>query len=168
MKTGKVLTRNRLPTIPLSGGRGVALVDEGDLEQVQPYSWCLSDNGSGKVYAKGRVSGKVVFLHRFITNAPKGVDVDHWNDDGLDNRRANLRVASRSQNLANSTGRRHRRSQFRGLYWHRKLGKWGVAIKSDGQRQHLGVFESEEEAARAWDAAALAAWGAFARLNFPG
>jgi hypothetical protein len=95
-------------------------------------------------------------------------DVDHRNRDRLDNRRGNLRSATDSQNGANkskSTTRSH--SKFKGVTFHRNTGRWQAAIKHHDRCIYLGLFDAEENAARAYDHAALRIFGEFARPNFP-
>jgi hypothetical protein len=107
-------------------------------------------------------------LHRLLLNAPPELQVDHINGDGLDNRRSNLRLATGSQNQGNSRKRRDGvTSQYRGVSWNKRAGKWQALLRREGKLQYLGYFSDEEAAARAYDAAALEQWGSFARLNFP-
>lgn len=109
------------------------------------------------------MGGAKMYLHRFILQPPPGLLGDHKNGDGLDNRRENLRVATKGQNnvnrpVKNATG-------FRGVS--RRPRYFVAYICIDGRGFHLGCFKTPEQAARAFDAAALAHWGEFARLNFP-
>jgi hypothetical protein len=93
--------------------------------------------------------------------------VDHINGDGLDNRRVNLRPAAQSTNGANVGPRSHNASGYKGVGWHKGGRKWVAQITAKGRHYHLGLFTDPAEAARAYDAAALHHFGAFARLNFP-
>jgi hypothetical protein len=102
-------------------------------------------------------------MHRLIMAAPDGIGVDHINGDGLDNRRANLRLASQRDNSANMAVRASSATGFKGVSWKRRNRKWQAQIG----RTYLGIFASAEEAARAYDHAAREAWGEFAHLNFP-
>ncbi|MBU6408070.1 MAG: HNH endonuclease [Alphaproteobacteria bacterium] len=113
------------------------------------------------------VGGKTIYLHRLIMKAPKGVTVDHINRDGLDNRKANLRLASQSENNANREVRNS--TGFRGVVKHRSKFRAFISAPRTEARAHfhLGCFSTAEEAARAYDKAARARWGAFAQLNFP-
>jgi hypothetical protein len=107
-------------------------------------------------------------LHRIIADAPRGKVVDHINGDPLDNRRANLRVCTQAQNLANGRSHRDSTSRYRGVSWKRSEGVWRAQISVGGQRSRfLGQYRDEEAAARAYDEAARAQYGEYARLNFP-
>lgn len=162
-------------TIPLTKGY-VTIVDDEDFGELSRHSWCAQEGANGVVYAY-RASARSdhragapqrVLMHRQILGivSDPSVRVDHRNLDGLDNRRANLRPATHSQNLANVPKRRGS-SAYKGVYWNRKLGKWSAYIQVDGKSRYLGVFLDEDEAARARDRAASEAFGEFARLNFP-
>lgn len=101
------------------------------------------------------------WLHHFIAGFKR---VDHKNRRGLDNRKSNLRKATPAQNLAN-TGPRH--DGFKGVTFHKQLGKYQAFLKHGGDNYYLGVFASPELAARAYDAKAKEIHGEFAYLNFP-
>lgn len=110
-------------------------------------------------------------LHRFILDLPpfkdRPVDVDHINGNGLDNRRENLRIATRAQNLANA-GSRTGTSIYKGVSFCRKTGRWKVQICIDGKNYNLGRFDTPEEAAVVYNEAAVKAWGEFATTNAVG
>lgn len=159
-----------MKTIPLTQGK-VALVDDADYADLARYKWYATKKG-GPWYAKRnspRTGGRhhAILLHRVLLDAPPGLEVDHINGNGLDNRRANLRLATHAENQYN------RRplggtSRFKGVCWNREHGKWRAAIRTGGKDLYLGYYATEEDAARAYDAAALQYFGVFARLNFPG
>ena len=160
-----------MPEVALTQGL-VAFVDEADLPLIAGYSWsamrirntwyaCAYQRGS-----HGSNGRKNILMHRLLLDAPKGVQVDHRNGDGLDNRRSNLRLASASQNQMNrhvSAGR----SRFKGVTWDGRGERWVVRTQMDGEARHVGYFADELEAARAYDLAALDRFGEFAQLNFP-
>jgi hypothetical protein len=98
-------------------------------------------------------------------NAPKGMIVDHINRNGLDNRKANLRLATISENCRNRGIRKGASSKFKGVHWCNTRKKWLVGIKLNGHRKHLGSFDNEIKAAKAYDEAAKKYHGQFATLN---
>lgn len=103
-------------------------------------------------------------MHNLILNC-KGID--HRNGNGLDNQRANLRQATSPQNAANKRPGIGFTSVYKGVSWNVRSDKWRAQIWTGGKSYWLGLYAVEEDAARAYDAAALAAWGEFARTNFP-
>ena len=136
-------------------------VDEADFEILSRYTWRLAPWGR---YALRRSSGVTTLMHRAILGVTRGIFVDHINGDGLDNRRSNLRIATVTQNCQNRRRRSDARSRFKGLLF--KGGRWIASIKVNKVYHYLGIFTSEEAAARAYDAAAQRHFGTFARLNF--
>jgi hypothetical protein len=150
--------------IPLSPGN-VALVDAEDWERIGEYQWQVFRSRNTK-YAVRYVR---VFMHgELLGELEEGLEVDHKNGNGLDNRRSNLRVATRSQNAQNQQKQnRATSSRFKGVHWNKGSKKWIARIGIDKKRVTLGSFGSEEEAGRAYDAAAQKHFGGYARLNFP-
>lgn len=108
-------------------------------------------------------------MHRAITNAPKGMDVDHINGNTRDNRRENLRVCTHAQNLAagRPAKRANSKSKYNGVGWNKSANQWMARIRINGKLTYLGCFKDETAAARAYDKAAREHFGEFARLNFP-
>jgi len=159
-------------TIAIPVGEHVALVDEADAELVAGHRWRPWTSETGKTYAYTVIGRSTVYMHRRILGTAAGFDTDHRDGDGLNNRRANLRSATRAQNVANTPKSRRRdgrprTSIFKGVSWNRTRGRWQVTIKCAGESIFLGRFDDEAGAARAYDAAAFEAWGEFAHLNFP-
>jgi hypothetical protein len=147
------------------------ILDPNDYYRFGRFKWCIG-GGNGKLYAiRGQRIGaddlKIVRLHRLIMNAPDGLLVDHRNGDGLDNRRANLRLATRAQNQYNKRKRKNATSRFRGVYFHKEHRKWAACLIVAGKKIWLGYFDSEIEAAKAYDEAAKKYRGEFACPNFP-
>jgi hypothetical protein len=155
--------------IPLTGGK-IAIVDDEDHAYVSRWSW-FAVRGKHTFYAVRTVNVSKtrkyrVAMHRQLEGAPENVMVDHINGDGLDNRRANLRLCMAMENARNSAARGGS-SRFKGVGFHRVTGKWAAYIRVDGRQMHLGLYRTEDAAARAYDEAARTHYGAFARLNFP-
>jgi len=161
---------------PLTKGK-VALVDVSDLLILARYRWYADKSCSHGVawYARRTVSlgsgrTRAIGMHRWIMEPPPGMVVDHINGDGLDNRRANLRLATVSQNGANRRGRiAGTKAKYIGVSKdprHRNSA-WRFRIFIGEEAVRGGGFATAEDAARAYDAAAIKAFGAFAKLNFP-
>lgn len=148
--------------IPLTKGR-VAIVDDIDYDTLSQFSWQYHSGG----YATTRhpISKKIEYMHRLIMSPEEGMDVDHINRDRLDNRRSNLRVCTRKENLLNARGQ-NGTSKYKGVSL--KPGRkkpWRARISLDGKQVILGDFLTEEEAAFAYDLAAKEHHGEFAFLN---
>lgn len=161
--------------IPLSAGK-VALVDECDLEVVQKFKWCATKVGRhNKWYAMhtlpdaGNGKRKTLFMHRAIINAPPHLQVDHRDNDGLNNRRKNIRLASTAQNHANRriVKKANATSPFKGVSYSKLRRKWYAKIKSDGKAEHLASCDSALQAALIYDDEARLRFGEFAAVNFP-
>lgn len=152
--------------VPLHGG-AVALIDAADAAIVAPYKWHHAKVGGGRGYAKAIIARRSVAMHRLLLGHPAG-EVDHINRDSLDNRRVNLRIAARWQNVAN-TGKRNMRttSRYKGVSYKAERRYWVAQLKTRGRAYTLSSFATEEEAARAYDTLALEHFGPFAYLNFP-
>jgi hypothetical protein len=134
--------------ILLSQGK-VALVDDVDFECLNQYKWYVKKE-SQAYYACRHGSRKkeprpFYRMHRCITNAPKGMEVDHINGDGLDNRRSNLRIVTHRQNCQNQQYKKIT-SKYPGVCWHKASDKWAAAISINGKPKHLGLFKTELEA----------------------
>lgn len=149
--------------VPLTRGR-VALIDNLDHELVSKYNWVFDDSVNGGPYARAtiRKNGRATSLrmHRLIKQARKGYVVDHINQDGLDNRRSNLRMTINRNNAKNKRPKK----RFKGIM-QTKSGKWSAQIGFNGNHKYLGTFLTAQEAAKIYNRAALKYHGKFACLN---
>jgi hypothetical protein len=151
--------------IPLTQGK-TALVDDEDFALVAGYKWCALRKKGNHWYAVRGVSTpkgvRHIYMHRVIANPPEGMVTDHINGDGLDNRRSNIRVATKRQNAQNTSIHRNNTCGFKGV----SISRRGH-ITAKCQGVYLGLFKTVEDAARRYDEEALIRYGEFARLNFP-
>jgi len=158
--------------IALTRGK-YAIVDAADYDKLSRYKW-QAFKGRGCFYAcrkswcKAEKKYEMVWMHRLIINAPDGLFVDHINHDGLDNRKENLRPATRGQNRCNSRlSKGKKSSQYKGVYRRKNKNRWSASIHHNNKYIWLGYFDDERSAAKAYDKAARRYHGEFAVLNSP-
>lgn len=152
--------------IPLTREK-FAVVDDEDFPLLARFKWQAIISRNTFYARRNAGGGRQIRMHRVILDAPTNLQVDHVSGDGLDNRRCNLRLVTHSQQQMNKRKSKGT-PRFKGVKRQRGSGRWGARIKVGQKCIRLGTFESEEEAARAYDAAAVNHFGQFARLNFPG
>ena len=157
--------------IPVGEGQ-FALVDPKEFYWLNNFNWCIKkkDRCSYAIrflnVGKGKL--RIISMHRNIMDAPKGSIVDHRNNEGLDNRRGNLRFATSSENVQNRRKTLNKTSsRFLGVSWKKKTGQWYASIKVNKKTISLGYFDNEVEAAKTYDCAVIKYFSKFARLNFP-
>lgn len=149
-------------------GRRVFFMDAEDLPVLDGWTLFLAN---GYVRLRGTKSEKPTFktsLARLLMRAPAGTDVDHISGDKLDNRKSNLRVCTRSENLRNSSHHSDSQSPYKGCCYcksKRSPKKWVAHIWFNDRLHNLGYFHTPEEAARAYNAKAVEIFGRFARIN---
>ncbi len=170
-------------TILLTRGR-VTVVDEADYEQLATHKWYYQPRhpktpevgyAARKLWwtENGKVKQKIVLMHREILGAGKGEQVDHADGDTLNNRRQNLRLATRSQNGGNSRKKpargKGRTSRYKGVSFVADCTRrpWKAQLGYQGRKVSGGHHATEEAAARAYDRLALENFGAYAKTNFP-
>lgn len=148
----------------------VALIDDEDNELINQYRWNPLWNGY-TYYAHGRIPGKdsykrpFIRMHRLIMNTQPGEQTDHINHNGLDNRRSNLRICTRGQNLANMQSRTGV-SKFKGVSWSKQRRKWITHISLNKKLIYLGCSINEINAAHVYDKKARELFGEYALTNF--
>lgn len=150
--------------IPLTRGQYV-LVDERDYESLARYRWHCTANGYAARTVIKRKRKKTIYMHRELLKAPARLQVDHCNQDKLDNRRENLRLVTAQQNTMNRSKQRNRSAPYKGVSRHR--GRWQARIWVDGKSLHLGYFDTLFIAASIYDVAARQYYGPYAKLNLP-
>ena len=162
-----------MPTlsIPLSLGKFM-LIDSEDEALVTAIPWRAHRAAAERFYASclQRDDAGVqrrVYLHRLILGSGPQDRVDHINLDTLDNRRENLRPCTDFQNRGNTALSSNNTSGYKGVHWHKGTCKWRAYIKYGGRQHSLGLYFDPEDAARAYDVAAIQVFGEFARINFP-
>jgi len=145
-------------------------IDAEDLPKISGYKWSVSSDGGDRMYVSTRIEGKKIYLHRFLLEAPHDQWVDHRNGDPLDNRKANLRLATHQQNMFNRRKShtfkgKPTASTFKGVSWDKSRGRYKAQIKKDRVNHYLGRFKDERSAAMAYYRAAQEMFGEFAHTN---
>jgi hypothetical protein len=153
--------------VPLTQGYE-AIIDVADVSLVDCYNWRSLLTGATVYAFRSDYSGnkkRSVSVHRTIMGEPDVLHVDHRDGDGLNNRRDNLRLATRSQNMHNRRVNRNSKSGFKGVFWHKAGKKWMAQIKINGEPIYLGLFASPEEAHAAYRRASEQYHGEFGRTE---
>lgn len=159
--------------IKLTKGKS-AIVDDSDYEWLSRNKWRARVQ-KNRIYAAGAIknNGKwqTTSMHREIMGLTKGdgKEVDHRNGNGLDNRRENLRLCTRSENIQNRhhKAKEGKASQYQGVYSVKKKNSWLASITKDYKQIHIGLYSNDKDAARAYDRKALELFGPDAKTNFP-
>lgn len=145
-------------------------IDDADLLLVSGFPWrpLITKTNSQVTYVHAWNNRQSVYMHRLIVGAGPRELVDHSDGDGLNNQRWNLRTANPNQSQDNRGKQRNgRTSQYKGVFWDKSRNRWAATIHHEHRTRALGRYQAEEDAARAYDEAAIALFGSFARLNFP-
>ena len=134
-------------------------------EQVKNYAWFISKAGYAfSRMGKGR-KGKWVYLHRYVIEAKQGDQVDHIDQNKLNNLRANLRLCTSQQNKWNIGLTKRNSSGYKGISWDKKNKKWEANIRIDRKNHKIGRFDSKELAALAYNEVVEQHRGEFAVMN---
>lgn len=146
----------------------VAIVDDEDFEKVSRYKWSASNPSSRNWYAIRNIrlpDGRktTISMHTYLMGR---LMVDHIDGNGLNNTRNNFRGATNQENCCNSCTPSNNTSGFKGVHFYGRTGRWQAYIHFNRKKIHLGYFDTAEEAAKAYDEAAIKYHGEFSRLNF--
>lgn len=153
--------------LPIEAGKLFVLVSRGDYDYVVNHRWTV--DGKGYVYRRWMINGKFYreWLHQYVVGKDSKLEGEHRNQNKLDCRRCNLRKGTHSQNLANRVQRNvGMYSKYRGVTRDNRKGKYVAQVQAKMVHYFLGYFDSEVDAALAYDVAAKEYFGEFARLNF--
>jgi hypothetical protein len=149
--------------IKLTKGK-VTLVDDEDFKELNKYNWYYSSGYARRNITTQRGQRVTQLLHRILIQHVEGFEIDHKNQNKLDNRKENLRIVTGQQNRFNRNKNKNNTSGFKGV--HKTRWGWRACIRINKEDKYLGLFSSSEEAARAYDNAAKELCGEYACLNF--
>lgn len=159
--------------VPLTQGYE-AIVDAADVPAVERRNWLASvvrrrDGSIRTVYAatrepRGPYRQTTIYMHRLLTGTAAGLETDHRDGDGLNNRRTNLRVATKAQNMHNQRLPENNTSGVKGVSRDKWSGKWHARIGLNGKRKSLGYFEDLDAAAAAYARASSELHSSFGRV----
>lgn len=149
--------------IPLTQGK-VAYIDTEDYPRISKHKWSTLYR-TGYPYAHRKENYILITIHREILNITNpNIKIDHINRNGLDNRKCNLRIATQSQNNANSVAKGGT-SKYKEVSYNSKRKVWIAQITLNYRNIYIGQFHTEEQAALAYNQAARILFGEFALLN---
>lgn len=148
--------------ILLTQGR-FAIVDESDYDYLSQMKWNYSKTAHN-YYARTKINGSNKYMHRIIMKEPDGLQIDHINGDTIDNRRCNLRICTNQENARNSKSRKGK-SKYKGITWSKRDLNWKAQIQVNYVNYHIGYYDTEEEAALAYNKEAIKRFGEFAKIN---
>jgi len=154
-------------TITLPSGTETT-IDAEDYPKVELYRWCSDGGGYARASVWDTTTKKQtgLYMHRLLLSPPATLHIDHIDNDQSNNRRSNLRLATRQQNQGNSKKQTDCSSEFKGVHWNKPSRKWQAKIYQNGRQKYLGLYINEAEAARAYNTAATEHFGEYAKLNF--
>lgn len=140
-----------------------AIVDDEDYDALSLHKWSYANVG----YAVRRADKKIIYMHRYIMGNPLGQEVDHRDNNRLNNQKNNLRICKRLQNSKSQLKRADKEytSSNKGVHFDRRRGKWKAEITVNYKNKFLGRFDKEEDAVLAYNNAAIKHFGEFAKIN---
>lgn len=152
--------------IPLSQGK-FAKVDDDDFEWLSQWSWHCKDGyatRSSPIFVD--IHRRPIYMHRVIVFAPKDKVVDHIDGDTLNNSKSNLRICTVRENSGNRKISKNNACGYKGVHFNKMSKKWQATLQVKSKKVYLGVYDTPEMAAQAYDEAAKKEFGEFARTNF--
>lgn len=150
--------------ISLTKGK-FAIVDDDDFEYLSQWKWFINTNGYAQRTEGSRGSQKKIYMHRVINETPEDMSTDHINGNRLDNRRENLRSVTLRQNKLNSSKHTRNKTGYKGVSLQKNTGKYVAYIRVNNKGITIGTYSTVEEAAKAYNRAALHFFGEYAKLN---
>ena len=147
----------------------VALVDDEDFEWLNQWKWSWKPDRYGGYATRTQLSPvrRLISMSRLIMGEPEGLEVDHINQNKLDNRKENLRICTTLENQRNKNITKYNKTGFKGVSEYPRYSCYRARINVDGKEHFLGNFKDKESAAREYDKNAKKFFGKFAVLNFP-
>ena len=151
-------SRKKYNTYDLSGDYGVGYTTKGeefwfdleDYDLIKGYCWMVNNNGYVVTdISKSNIKTPKILLHRLIANCPNNLFVDHKNHNKIDNRKCNIRIATKSQNAMNQITKTNNTSGIAGVSWDKKVQKWAAYIMINYKKNHLGYYDNFDDAVRA-------------------
>lgn len=145
----------------------VALVDDEDYDLLMRWKWHYYPpyKGASGGVAKRNDGYTSVYMHRVIMNAPKGMEIDHIDFNGLNNQKINLRLCTVAENMMHRQIQRNNTSGYKGVFWRGNINKWQAQIKAYGRQIYLGCFSNVIDAAKKYNEMAVFYFGERAVLN---
>lgn len=138
----------KIPGIPVKEAYLPCLVDDEDYEKTKVYKW-YGERGASNNTFYARTAYRVS-IHRLIMDSPQGLEINHINGNGLDNRRQNLEICTKTKNgLWRVAVNKNNKSGCPGVSWHKQQRKWYVTVRMDGKNRYLGLYEKLENAIEA-------------------
>lgn len=156
--------------IALSGKNGIgkyALVDDEDYDNLITHKWAVSNMGYATrlVYSKEKSGVKRQLMHRLIMDSPTNLQIDHIDNNTLNNQKSNLRPSTQAQNCWNRKISSSNTSGYKGVTFIKRIDRWQADIYHNYRRYRLGSYLTKEEAAQAYNTKAKELFGEFALLN---